>query len=260
MRSELFFLYDEVEKEGVDRMRLAFISDIHGNAVALEAVLEDISRKKVDKIYVLGDLAYRGPEPRRCLDLIRDLQTEVIKGNADEWIVRGVQKGEVPDSALDMMNKEREWTLKHLTETDVDNLRSLPTELSFSASDSLHLHAFHATPQDLFTVVPPDTEQDKLKEQLMSSSEAQLYLYAHIHHPYIRFVDGKCIVNLGSVGLPFDGLPKASYAMLDAEGDGFQVSIQRVAYDIEKVVQQYQKGGYPNADLMIQIIRNGARP
>ena len=81
-------------------MKIAFISDIHGNAVALDAVLNDIEKKKVDKIYVLGDISYRGPEPKRALELVRSLNTDVIKGNADEWVVRGVREGEVQQVRL----------------------------------------------------------------------------------------------------------------------------------------------------------------
>ena len=80
-------------------MKLAFISDIHGNATALDAVLQDIKNKNVDKVYVLGDICYRGLEPQRSLELVQSLHTDVIKGNADEWVVRGVQQGEVPDPA-----------------------------------------------------------------------------------------------------------------------------------------------------------------
>src|SRR3954468_13387373 len=103
-------------------MRLAFISDIHGNAVALESVLADISQKNIDKIYVLGDLCYRCPEPKRSLDLIRSLNTEVLKGNADEWLVRGVRVGEVPDKALAMMTLEQEWIAARLEQSDLNYL------------------------------------------------------------------------------------------------------------------------------------------
>ena len=71
-------------------MKIAFVSDIHGNATALEAVLADIEKKKADKVVVMGDISYRGPEPKKSLDLVRNLNTAVIKGNADEWLHRGV--------------------------------------------------------------------------------------------------------------------------------------------------------------------------
>ncbi|WP_085506165.1 metallophosphoesterase family protein [Thalassobacillus devorans] len=93
-------------------MRLAFLSDIHGNARALEAVLENIDNRNVDQLFVLGDIAYRGLEPERPVELVRGLDAQVIKGNADEWIVRGVQEGEVPDKVYLASKKCSKWQLK----------------------------------------------------------------------------------------------------------------------------------------------------
>src|SRR5690625_7300114 len=125
-------------------MKLAFISDVHGNAMALDAVLEDIKKREIDQIIVLGDICYRGPEPKRSLDLIRALETDVIKGNADEWIVRGIKKGEVPEQDLQIMNEEREWTVSALDKSSINYLRDLPTELNLTFG-RMKLHAFHAT-------------------------------------------------------------------------------------------------------------------
>jgi putative phosphoesterase len=238
-------------------VKIAFISDIHGNAIALEAVLEDVKKKKVDQIYVLGDLCYRGPEPKRVLELIRSLQAEVIKGNADEWVVRGVQKGEVPDQAFNIMNQEREWTVSQLDPSDLDYLKHLRTELHIQVN-GLSIHAFHATPDSLFDVVLPHTEDDVIKTKFMSSSESDIYVYAHIHKPYIRYINGKIVINIGSVGLPFDGVPKASYAIVEIEEENVRTSIERVNVEIEKVVERYKEINYPNADMMIQIVRNAS--
>ncbi len=185
-------------------MRIAFISDIHGNAIALEAVLRDIQDKAADKIYVLGDICYRGPEPKRAIDLVRSLNTDVIKGNADEWVVRGVREGEVAASAFEMMNKERDWIFSQLDEDSIQYLKELPTELNLQF-EQVKIHAFHATPNSLFDVVLPFESDEALKEKMMSN-EADMYIYAHIHKPFIRYIEGKCLINIGSVGLPFDGL------------------------------------------------------
>ncbi len=127
-------------------MKLAFISDIHGNAIALDAVIRDMKERNVDKIYVLGDISFRGPEPQRSLNLVRSLNCKVIKGNADEWVVRGIEKGEVPDQALGIMTEEREWTFSHLDEDSIKYLGSLPTELTFEV-EGVNFHTFHATPK-----------------------------------------------------------------------------------------------------------------
>ncbi|GAB2540137.1 metallophosphoesterase family protein [Gracilibacillus alcaliphilus] len=235
-------------------MRIAFLSDIHGNAIALEAVLQDIERKKVDRIIVLGDLAYRGPEPAKCIQWIRSLQTDVIKGNADQWIVRGVRSGEVPDQALATMQTEQAWARDQLSEEEISYLDNLPTELSLSV-ENIKIHAFHATPNSLFDVITPDGSDHDLLESLTLNEEADLYLYGHIHRSYQRTIAGKTIVNLGSVGLPFDGIPKASYVLLDIENNQLNVQQIRVSYPIETVCKQYEDVHYPNATFMQKIIQ-----
>ena len=233
-------------------MRLALISDIHGNANALDAVLADITEKKVDQVCVLGDICYRGPEPQRSLDLVRALNTDVIKGNADEWVVRGVNQGEVPDQALEMMNKERDWICSQLSEESLDYLRNLPTELQLTINGT-KIHAFHATPNSLFDVVLPHEDDDALTTKMMGK-QADIYVYAHIHRPFIRYINGKCIMNIGSVGLPFDGLKKASYALIDSMEDGFQTSIVRVGYDVNLTIDQFKKSTYPNTEQLINLL------
>lgn len=237
-------------------MKVAFISDIHGNSVALEAVLEDIAKKQVDRIYVLGDLCYRGPNPKRSLELVRSLHTEVIKGNADEWVVRGVNKGEVPDQVIELMRMEREWTAAQLNEADLSYLQNLPTELKLDI-EGISIYAFHATPDSLFEVVLPGAGDEVLKSKLMSATNADLFIYAHIHKPFIRYLDGKILMNIGSVGLPFDGMPKASYAIVEIDHGQIRTSIERVSYRIEDVIQQYTEVQYPNAEMMTRIVRNG---
>jgi len=235
-------------------MRLAFISDIHGNALALEAVLESMKQKEVDKVLILGDLCFRGPEPKRSLDLVRTMGAEVIKGNADEWIVRGVQEGEVPEESLRMMKAEREWTYARLDDDSVAYLKNLPTELNLTYGN-IKIHAFHATPTSLFEVVQPFAADDHIVEKLFHQ-DADLSIYAHIHKPYMRSIEGKTVMNIGSVGLPFDGLHKPSYGLVDIAGDDFTTSIVRVDYDVAKVIDQFTQSDYPNTAFMTKILGN----
>jgi len=235
-------------------MRIAFVSDIHGNAVALEEVLRDIEQKSVDKIFVLGDICYRGPEPKRALELIQSLETEVIKGNADEWVVRGVQQGEVPDHLIDLMNEERNWTVSKLEQSDIKYLEQLPNSIEYKHND-ISLTAFHAVPDDLFKVIPPYADDEVLDKEFVQKADADIYVYAHIHKPYIRYVNEKIIMNIGSVGLPFDGVRMASYGIITIEKSRISTSIERVAYDTEKVINLYHEVHYPNLN-MTNIIQN----
>ncbi|MGV3464796.1 MAG: metallophosphoesterase family protein [Heyndrickxia sp.] len=233
-------------------MKIAFISDIHGNADALESVLNDISKRNIDKIYVLGDLCFRGIGPQRSLDLVRSFNTEVIKGNADEWVVRGIKKGEVPDHAFEMMTCERNWTYSHLNKEGIEYLQSLPTNLNIECGGT-RIHLFHATPDSLFEEVQPFESDEILCEKIITN-DADIFIYGHIHKPYIRFMNGKCIVNTGSVGMPFDGNNRPSYAMLDLNSDHYNVSIVRVEYDLNNVVSKLSDSDYPNPDFIMSVL------
>ncbi|QTN00587.1 YfcE family phosphodiesterase [Sediminibacillus dalangtanensis] len=237
-------------------MKIAFISDIHGNADALDAVLQDIDAQQADKILVLGDIAFRGPEPKRSIELVRNLNTDVIKGNADEWVVRGIKEGEVPDKARELMNKERDWTVSQLEKNDVDYLAGLPDHKQLEI-DGISIQAFHATPDSLFKVVSPEADDTTIATNLLKKP-ADIYLYGHIHKSYVRTIKGKTVVNLGSVGLPFDGVTKASYAMVETENGSVSTTIRKVAYDVEKTIEKYHQSNYPNTDMMEKVIRQAA--
>jgi len=235
-------------------MKIAFISDIHGNAIALDTVLHDISLKSVDKIIVLGDISFRGPEPKRSIDIIRSLDSPTIKGNADEWIIRGINNGEVPNHVFQIMQKELQWTKEKLEINDFIFLKNLPNELTINLSDSLLVHCFHATPDNLFEVVSSSEEDSILSSKLMNKKEAHIYIYGHTHKPYIKFFDNKCVANTGSVGLPLDGPAYSSYLILENENDNFYISIQKVKYDVDKVITQLKESNYPNIDFFEQTL------
>ncbi|WHX41433.1 metallophosphoesterase family protein [Mesobacillus sp. AQ2] len=235
-------------------MRIAFAADIHGNAVALEEVLKDIQQRSVDKIIILGDICFRGPEPQRSLNLVRRLQTSVIKGNADEWLVRGIKLGEVAENSLEVMNKEREWTLSNLAKDDIQYLQCLPESMKLEI-EGIRICAFHATPHSMFEIVPPDENEENLLKTMMVE-EADIYVCAHIHKPYIKFFKGKCIINTGSVGLPFDGDKRASYTIMEVDSNFYQTSIIKVGYDVNNVIKQFNETDYPNKDLMIRLLKN----
>lgn len=243
-------------------MRLALISDIHGNEQAFRAVLEDISKAAATHSAVLGDLSYRGPKPKECLQLVRDMNTKVIKGNADEWLVRGVRQGEVPDKALALMQSEQAWSQTQLSQDDLDYLKSLPYTLEIPVSNQSQLYACHATPDSLFDIIPNEAKNEELDIFTKSNQRADFYVYGHIHLPYLRSFSGKKIINTGSVGLPFDGDPRASYVIIERSETDFHVQFRRVTYDIEKACYDLDQSGYPEEarNLIKGIYRNAEKP
>ncbi|WP_147802129.1 metallophosphoesterase family protein [Alkalicoccus halolimnae] len=243
-------------------MKLAILSDIHGNEQALKAVLEDVKDRGTTDILVLGDIAYRGPKPKECIDLIRPLRAKVIKGNADAWAVRGVREGEVPDNVLEMMQSEQTFTRSHITEEDADFLDKLPHTTEIPLTNKRQLFAFHADPESLFKVVPDDASNETLSEWFAHNPRAEFFTYGHIHLSHFRHIDGKKVFNPGSIGLPFDGDPRASYVLLQKTAGEIQIEFRRVSYDVEKALADLTETGYPQAavPLLTHIYKFGEKP
>jgi predicted phosphodiesterase len=246
-------------------MKLALIADIHGNYHALEAVLEDIRRQQADRIYVLGDLVFKGPLPERCVQTVRKLDTVVLQGNIDELIGRdmiqpGFAKSPEHEAAL---RKEMAWTRSRLSREELDYLAQLPFSHEEQLAPGLPARFVHANPQNLLDIILPTASEEELG-RLFEGTDAKLLAYAHIHQPYVRFTDGRAIVNTGSVGLPFDGNPAASYAWIETDEtigrQGFNISIRRVPYDLEAAAQAFEGSGHPFAESVIKALRAGRRP
>lgn len=246
-------------------MKLALISDIHGNYHALEAVLEDIGRLKADRICVLGDLVFKGPLPERCVQRIKELETVVIRGNIDELtglneIQPGFAKSPEHEAAL---RREMEWTRARLSPEELDYLANLPFSREVELQPGLKLRLVHANPDNVLDIILPTDDEEKVLSRMFRGTDARLVAYGHIHLPYVRFIGGRAVVNTGSVGLPFDGNPAASYAVIETEASaapGFSAAIRRVPYDLEAAVAAFAGSGHPFAESVITALRTGSRP
>ncbi|WP_085506162.1 metallophosphoesterase family protein [Thalassobacillus devorans] len=137
------------------------------------------------------------------------------------------------------MNQEREWAHANMTSESVNYLNELPKEIT-EEYKGINIHGFHATPADLFEVVLPHATDEEMKDRLMANTLADVYIYGHIHKPYIRYINGKMVINTGSVGLPFDGLAQPSYVLVDIGDNGVQASIVRVNYDLAGLVEDIE--------------------
>ena len=250
-------------------MRLAVLSDIHGNLVALEAVLADVeTRGAPDVTWVLGDLAAFCPWPVETLDRLRMIpDVAFLQGNTDRYLVTGRRPAmppvespeawrEVPDRLAERDANFR-WTVERLSYADYVFLRDLPTELAIDVPGYGRVVAFHANARDDETFLPPDAEGEQVADYF-SGAEARLMLYGHTHRPVDRTVAGVRIVNDGSVGLPLDGDPRPAYALLDFEGDTCQVSIRRVDYDRQVLVDELARVSHPAQAWVSGILRNAS--
>jgi putative phosphoesterase len=242
-------------------MKIALLSDIHGNYPALKAVLNDIKQQRPDRIVVLGDIVFKGPQPELCVEAVRSLNVPVIRGNIDELVGTGkIQPGfaKSPEHEAALL-REMAWTRGRLSEEQLRYLAELPFLHDEQLTDGLKLRCVHANPQNILDNILPDAPLDQF-ERMFEGTDAQVVAYAHIHQPYVRTIQGRTLLNTGSVGLPFDGDPRCSYAIIEATGDARSITLRRVSYDIEETVRAYDGSGHPFADSVIAAIRSGQAP
>ena len=234
-------------------MRVALVSDVHGNLTALEAVVADLRRRAPDLVVHGGDLALMGPRPAEVIDRIRELGWPGVVGNTDEllWrphdyerqLARAPRLARLLDLIFDAYAPD---TRERLGEARVSWLRSLPAE------HRSELTVVHAQPGDLWRAPMPDADDEELSRIYRPLGSARVG-YGHIHRPFARTLDGLTVANAGSVGLPFDGDPRAAYLLLD---DGVPKTI-RVEYDIEQEVRAVHALGHPDAERLAEARRTG---
>lgn len=231
-------------------MRIAIISDIHGNFTALEAVLQDLEQQPpVDQLIIAGDLCLNGPRPRESLERVRSLNCAVIQGNTDQEIcTQAPQKGEKKRSTVS-------WTREQIGPKGIDYLESLPFSHRISnpqGSDVLIVHANPLNLEDAIFPNAPETELEHLLGEL--DSDVGVLAFGHLHIAYTRRWRHLLLVDVGSCGLPRDEDQRAAYAILDWQSNNWQAQIRRVPYDIQKVVKQLKTCGIPNIEKRIKIL------
>jgi predicted phosphodiesterase len=238
-------------------MTLAIVSDVHGNLNALEAVVDDLQRRSVERVVHGGDLAVAGCQGPECVDLIRELGWPGIVGNTDELLwrdeERAAQLARAPKLApllAVLFDSYGPASREQLGEERIAWLRELPAE---HRDDELELALVHASPGDLWRAPATDADDEELLATY-EPLEAAIAVYGHIHRPYVRRVEGLTVVNSGSVGNPFDGDPRAGYVIF---GDG-EPEIVRVDYDVEREVHALLRSRYPDTERIARMRRTGA--
>ena len=238
-------------------MRVAVISDIHGNCVALEAALEEIRRNDVDKIVCLGDTAQGGPQPAESIQALRRLGCPIVMGNADAWLLKDKLDPGEPTSKEQL--EVRDWTLSRLSSEDLDFMRGYRPTLKVRLGSSRWLLCFHGSPLSYEDTLFPHTPVEEWDRQLGPFSPA-IMAGGHTHTQQLRRVREGLFFNPGSVGVAYDHYqpktsfhndPWAEYAILTDEKKSASIQFVRVNYDVMKLVRVIRASGRPHSDSMI---------
>ena len=213
-------------------MPLALVSDIHGNDLALAAVVAELERLGVEQVVCLGDVAQGGSQPAEVLDRLARLGWPVILGNADAFLLEVDPSS--PEPATDEQLERRTWTLGQFSDAQLEQIRAFVPTLDVEV-DGLTLRAFHGSPRSYDDVVLPETP-DGVAERLLGGSGVDLLAGGHTHLQWTRYVDGALYVNPGSVGLVYDRFDSepipievAEYALVT----GGSVEFRRVPWQSE---------------------------
>jgi predicted phosphodiesterase len=236
-------------------MRIAIVSDIHGNLTAFEAVLADLRRTSPDLILHGGDLADSGSNPVEIVDRIRDLGWQGVVGNTDEMLAMPetleefASQSKAPPSLWPAVREIGAATRAALGEERLAWLRGQP-RVQMRGGMAL----VHGSPESRWKAPTPEASDAEL-ESVYSPLGRPVAVYAHIHRSYVRNVSGMTVANSGSVSLSYDGDRRAAYLLLDDS----MPTIRRVEYDVDKELKALSQCGLPHSEWVAKMIES-ARP
>ncbi|MGD0735110.1 MAG: metallophosphoesterase family protein [Terracidiphilus sp.] len=232
-------------------MRIAIVSDIHGNLTAFEAVLADLRQTAPDLVFHGGDLADGGARPAEVVDRVCGLGWQGVVGNTDEMLFDPGSLTEFASQASQNLQplfiaiEERAAaTREAIGEGRLAWLRSLRRT---QIHDQVAL--VHASPKSLWRAPAPEGSDAEL-EGVYSPLDRSIAVYGHIHRPFIRKIAGTIVANSGSVSLSYDGDRRAAYLLIDESGP----SIRRVEYDVEAEIKALHDCGLPHSDWVARML------
>jgi len=244
-------------------MRLAIISDIHGNYEAFKAVVEDIRNSKVDKIVCLGDVATLGPQPNEVIELLKSLECPCITGNHESALfdLQNAAKYKIAKPVIPVL----EWCKTKLSNKQLNFLNSFKSDIVINFTSKNKLLCFHGSPMSNIELISSTSPEAQMKRHFYNS-EFKYFSGGHSHIQMLRQYNGKLIINPGSVGIPFvkipalgkspSLLPWAEYALLIYAKGSLSADLRRINYSINKLLNVVKKSDMPLKEWWIEQYTN----
>jgi predicted phosphodiesterase len=233
---------------------IALISDIHGNLLGLEAVLADLSRRPVQRVVYLGDVAATGPQPHETIARLRALGPAVVMGNTDAWLLNPEPKNSADEDRQRIMDIDL-WCARQLTSDDRDYLSTFAATVELDLGDEGKLLGFHGSPHSYDGKIFAETPAVDLDHMLLGFS-ATVMACGHTHIPLMRRHQGALIVNPGSAGMPYEFGPEpgqvrnppwAEYARVNSDHGQLSIELVRVPLNAAAVRVAALESGMPHA-------------
>ena len=235
---------------------LAIVSDIHGNAVALDAVIDELNRDGIERVVCLGDALQGGPQPADVAERLNATGWPVVLGNADAFLVDEHASSEVPTQS---QLETREWSRSELGEVGLALIDTFRPTIEMDLGESSVL-AFHGSPASYDDILLPTDDEAAYRERL-GPVTASIVCGGHVHLQYIRRIGETRFVNPGSVGLGYDHEQDpddfrfdayASYAVVAYRDGRHDISFRRVAFDRDDLLAAISSSGSPSTDELVR--------
>ncbi len=236
-------------------MRIAIISDIHGNLAALDAALRELEAEGPDQIICLGDVAATGPQPREVVDRLRSLGCAVVMGNADAYLLEPQPAADVDENGRKVEAIDQ-WCAAQLSASDIEYVRSFQATVEVALGGDRRLLCYHGSPRSYNDIIAATTPEAELAP-MFHGHTATVMAGGHWHFQMLRCYGASILLNPGSIGLAYDiqadggvRVPaRAEYALLTCAGNEVRsIELRRVPYDRDVTVRAMFERGMPHAE------------
>lgn len=245
-------------------MKIAVLSDIHGNLPALQAVVSHIDSWQPDLVVVSGDIVNRGPCSLTCLRLIRERQQadgwQLLRGNHEEYVIACSRPDALKSGPAYEVRRFAHWAYRQLN-GDISELKAMSDQFQWTAPDGSEFRVVHASMRNNRDGIYRNTPDEELEKQI--APVPAVFVAGHTHRPLIRRLRDSIVVNVGAVGAPFDRDTRASYGQFTWGRQGWKAKIVRLKYDRQQTERDYVASGFleqagPLTQLMLVELRSAS--
>jgi putative phosphoesterase len=237
-------------------MKLALISDIHGNSYALDQVLAQIDADGIDQIVCLGDVALIGFDPVGSITRVAERGIPTVRGNTDDMVLNRVPSKTDDEDLVEIRTLWSEWLFDQIGPAERAFLSSLPPFIEMDV-EGVRLCAYHGSPKSYNDPIRPDTSSETLDE-FFEGVDASIFAGGHTHNMLLRRWNDRTVINPGTVGLPFtrphfgSATARAEYAVITVDRATVEIAFRHVAIDADAITRAVHASGVPHPERWLE--------
>ena len=241
-------------------MKIAVLSDIHGNVEALKAIMRELEMENIKNVIIAGDIVGECPDNDEVIEIVKELNPWIIKGNKEKYIL-DYHSGETKKWKEYKQMAAMVWAYENMNKDSIEYIKTLPEEVIVNLEGADAIRVVHGSPgYNSKGIYEEDFPQ--ILHKVAESIEENTLICGHTHCQWVREVNGKLILNPGAIGVFFNKERKAQYAMLTSEKGKWSGELRTVDFDIDILEKRFIESGIYDAArawcrIMLQSMRMG---